>query len=85
MKVSLAEQYSVPCVHLDGTEDIDADGIVNACRNAEATYDDGEDVCFVVAFPGRPQELYTEEALRGSMQSEYWRTSNNPTASEAVK
>jgi hypothetical protein len=77
VRVKFASQYGTACVHLDGDEEIDGEGLVNACRNAKATYDDGEGVCFVIAFPERPQELYTEEALRGSMKSDCWRRSQS--------
>lgn len=65
MKVEFAEQYNVPCVVLEGTET--PDEAVWAVENAEAIYWDGEDDLCCVRFPDRPQELYTEEALRRSL------------------
>lgn len=64
MRVEFVEQYSVPGLVLDGTED--AFTVIERCLRDECTYDDGEDVCYVVQFPGRPMELYTEDALKGS-------------------
>ena len=65
MRTEFAEQYSKCCVVIDGTES--ADDVIAKCFDDEATFFDGEDSCFVVQFPGRPQELYTENALRGSL------------------
>lgn len=65
MKVEFAEQYNIPCVVLEGTET--PDEAVWAIAEAEATYWDGEDDLCCVRFPDRPQELYTEEALRRSL------------------
>lgn len=67
MKVEFAEQYGVPCLVLDGTEDFKA--AIAAAHVAEAVYDDGEDECLVIRFPDRPQELYTEEALQRSLRA----------------
>lgn len=69
MRVEFSEQFSVPCVVLNEEDEktLTSDGLINACRNAEALYDDGEDICFVVEFPGRYRELYTESALRRSL------------------
>lgn len=81
MKFEMAEQYSRVCAHLDGTEQLTADELIALCHDNEACYDDGEDLCLVIQFPGRPQELYTENALRGSLKSDYWRrTTDNPEA-----
>lgn len=67
MRVEFAEQYSVPCVAIDGTET--ADEVIRHARESEAVYyEDGpDDECFVIQFPDRPQELYTGEALRRSL------------------
>lgn len=68
MKIEMAEQYGVPCVVLDGTEA--ASEVICFARESEAIYyEDGpDDECFVVQLPGRPQELYTENALRRSLE-----------------
>lgn len=67
MRVEFAEQYGVPCVVLEGGES--ADEVVAFARESEAQYyEDGpDDEALVVQFPGRPQELYTERALRSSL------------------
>lgn len=68
MRVEFAEQYGVPCLVLD---DIDltenAEVIILKAYLDEATYWDGEDTNLVLQFPGRPMELYTENALRGTL------------------
>jgi hypothetical protein len=66
MSCQFAEQYSKPCIRLEGGETFDE--VSEFAYECEATYFDGEDECFVIQFPGRPQELYTEEALRGSLR-----------------
>lgn len=68
MRFEFAEQYNCVCIRLDGSEIWTADALISVCHEYEATYDDGEDICFIVQFPGRPQELYTEEALRRSFK-----------------
>lgn len=66
MRVEFAEQYGVPCVVLDGSEE--PEHVVDCCYESEAIcVEDGED-CFVVQFPGRPQELYTRESLTRSLE-----------------
>lgn len=65
MKVEFAEQYNVPCLVLDGSETPD-DAVERAARD-ECVYFDGEDHCYVICFPGRSPELYTEDALRRSL------------------
>lgn len=72
MKVEFAEQYSRPCLVLDGTED--AYAVIAAAWVAEAVYNDGEDDCLVLRFPDRPQELYTEQAVRRSLPQDVGRT-----------
>ena len=69
MRFEFAEQYSRVCVMLDNSDvrHVTADELVRVCHDNECTYNDGEDVCLVISFPGRPQELYTEEAARRSL------------------
>lgn len=68
MRVEFAEQYSVPCVVIEGTETFEE--VEEKCSVSDALYFDGEEYCMVVQFPGRPQELYTGEALRRSLRHE---------------
>jgi hypothetical protein len=68
MKVEFSEQYSVPCVVIDGTETFDE--VETKCSADEALFFDGEEYCMVVQFPGRPMELYTGEALRRSLPAD---------------
>src|ERR1700743_2694315 len=68
MKAKFAEQYGRVCLVIDGTED--ADEVIERAHADEATYNDGEDVCLVIRFPDRPQELYTEDALRRSLRAQ---------------
>lgn len=65
MRTEFAEQYGKCCVVIEGTESFD--DVAEKCTLDEATHDDGEDICFVVRFPGRPQELYTAQGLRRSL------------------
>lgn len=64
MKAEFAEQYNCVCLVLDGTET--PNEVITRAHDDEATFDDGEDVCLVLRFPSRPQELYTESAVRRS-------------------
>lgn len=66
MRVEFAEQYGRPCLVIEGTEPFEE--VIMGAYDAEATFNDGEDECLIVQFPGRPQELYTEEALRRSLR-----------------
>lgn len=61
----MAEQYARPCIVLEGNET--PDEVIERAWYAEALFDDGEDECYVIQFPGRPPELYTEDALRRSL------------------
>ena len=65
MSVQFAEQYGKCCIRLEGGETFEE--VTDFANESDARYDDGEDVCYVIQFPGRPQELYTERALRGSL------------------
>ena len=65
MSVQFAEQYGKCCIRLEGGETFEE--VTEFAHESDATYDDGEDECYVIQFPGRPQELYTEQALRGSL------------------
>lgn len=60
-RYEFAEQYS--CVCIIANEDDTAESLINDAIENEATYFDGEDTCVCVRFPGRPQELYTENAI----------------------
>jgi hypothetical protein len=64
MRFAFAEQYNIVCVVIDAG-DTAAEVIAAAIKNS-ATYFDGEDECYCVQFPDRPQELYTDVALRRS-------------------
>jgi hypothetical protein len=67
MRVEFAEQYSAPCLVLNGDE---APGeVANYAYECEAVvYPEGpDDPHFVLQLPGRPQELYTLKALHGSL------------------
>lgn len=64
MTVEFADQYKRPCLVLDGTES-GSDVIERAYRD-EAIYREDDEDCFVVRFPGRPQEIYTETANFGA-------------------
>lgn len=66
IRFEFAEQYSVVCIIIK--EDDTADDIINLAIENDATFFDGEDLCYCVRFPDRPQELYTASALRRSLK-----------------
>lgn len=68
MKMEYAEQYNCVCVVVEIGDT--ADEVMNAARENEAIYyEDGpEDECFCVRLPNRPQEIYTERSLKGSIK-----------------
>ncbi len=70
MKARWSDQYAMFAVVLE-EEDLPsgAEDTINFAITNEATKvfpSEGKDPCFCVQFPGRPMELYSEEALRGS-------------------
>lgn len=69
VRYEFAEQWSIPCVVIQPGDT--AEHVIKLATEAEATYHDGEDTNYCVRFPDRPQELYTEEALRGSKFQEW--------------
>lgn len=62
-----SEQYDTPAVVIpeDATRN-DGDEILEFAEDNEAIYD-SDDAYFVVKFPGRPIECYTERALLRSL------------------
>ncbi len=67
MSVQFAEQYKCACIRHEGGETFEE--VEDLCSEAHALYWDGEEYCLVLQFPGRPQELYTEEAARRSLEA----------------
>lgn len=65
MRAEFADQYGCTCLVIDGTED--AEEVIERAHRDEATFFDGEDICLCIRFPDRPQELYTEDAVRLSL------------------
>lgn len=66
MKTEFAEQYGVPCLVLDGTER-PIDVYDRAMKDGAWFWEPGEDeASLVLRYPGRPQELYTVEAIKRS-------------------
>ncbi len=74
--VNSSSQYfkygALSCIRIDEERDLTdglVDEIVGVARKEGATFDDdGDEEVFVVEFPGRPQEVYTESALRRSLK-----------------
>lgn len=65
MRFEFAEQYRTACVVIE-----DGDTFASVMQHHDITdcfYDDGNEWVICVRFPGRPQELYTEDALRRSL------------------
>lgn len=65
MDVGYAPQYGTPCITVEPGDS--AEGVIAEAEDQGAVFNDGEDLCFVVQLPDRPQELYTERALRASL------------------
>lgn len=68
MRVGYAHQYERPCIILEPKDDyLD---VIRMAEEEGAVFMDGPDViddkCYVIQFPGRPQELYTFAALARS-------------------
>jgi len=65
MEQQYSSQFNCACLVLDGTER--AEDVLGEARACGATYFDGEDDCYVLQFPNRPKELYTENAVLRSL------------------
>ena len=66
---AFAFQYNTPCALLKKGDTVNAQDLIEFCRNIGAVYyEDGpDDECFVVDVDrGVGPEIYTESALRGS-------------------
>lgn len=63
-----APQYGKPCVIVADEAVLEPVEVMDFCHRVGAIYDDGEDDCYVVQLPDRPQELYTKEALICSLK-----------------
>lgn len=69
MQLGHSGQYGTPCLIIEDEDDvIDIDTLLEYATEQGALCSDGEDYCFVVQLPGRPVELYTEEALCHSLK-----------------
>jgi hypothetical protein len=64
-RISFASQYGCCCVVIEHGDT--AQDVIDRAWADEATYNDGEGDLFCVQFADRPQELFTEQALRESM------------------
>ena len=65
MKLGYAKQYNAPCVILEPGDH--ASDVIDFATARGAIYQERpEDQFFVVQFPGRPKEPYSERALRRS-------------------
>jgi hypothetical protein len=73
---NFSEQYETACVVITDPElcqmvlrEGAADDVIQYAKNIGALYDDEPgSTCYVIQFPNRPQELYTESALRRSFK-----------------
>lgn len=61
-----SQQYGANVVLIEETDSIS--NVMEFADDIGARFHDGEDMCYVVQFPGGPAELYTERALRSSMR-----------------
>lgn len=65
MKLDYAEQYRCACIVIEPGDT--AEQVIEECATEGALCDwEGEEDC-VVQFPGRPQEVYSREALHRSL------------------
>lgn len=66
MHKSFAAQYRKPCVVIpDGDTLPPLEDFIAFANEIGARYEEVPgSVCYVVQFPGRPQELYTESAIQ---------------------
>lgn len=65
MRTIFASQYRTACIQLHPGDDIDE--VIEQANIEGALYEEEpNDYAYVVEFPGRFPELYTERALRGS-------------------
>ncbi len=65
MKVISALQYRTACIQLHSNDNIEE--VMEFAKEQGAEYEEGPgEYAFVVEFPGRWPELYTERALRNS-------------------
>ena len=62
MKTGYSRQYYKTCIILEPGDDIE--DVLEKIRHEGAVFQEGPDeLSFVVQFPGRPMELYSESAL----------------------
>lgn len=64
MRFEFAEQYNCVCVVIEPGDT--AEAVIQAAFDNEAVYLEEDEYYPCVRFPGRPQEIYTVEALRRS-------------------
>lgn len=73
MRLGYAEQYQAVCVIVESSDLpialTEIDDTIEWAAEQGATFDEEGDECYVIRFPGRPPELFTEAALRGSLGS----------------
>ena len=67
MWIGCSQQYGTKVIVL-GKGDTDAEKVIKMAEENEAVVQDG-DYLLVVRFPGRPDELYTEDAVRWSCET----------------
>jgi len=69
MKLGYAKQYQKSCIILEPEDELD--DVIHMAELENAIFYEGPDLTldktYVVQFPGRPKELYTKRALRGSL------------------
>ena len=69
MRLGYAEQYQKPCIILESRRDVVEDVIEFAEIEGAIFWEGPDEKAYVVQFPGRPMELYTKNALIGSLPS----------------
>jgi hypothetical protein len=63
--IGYAEQYNTPCLIINNLADWTANYLIDWAEEIGAIYEDEPgSICYVIQFPGRPQELYTENAIK---------------------
>ena len=66
MKLGYAEQYNKSCIIIEPEDE--CEDIIEMAEMEDAMFWEGPgEKAYVVQFPGRPKELYSEQALQRSL------------------
>lgn len=68
MREGYSRQYGTSCVVIESLP-ADADEVIEYAHDIGAVCEESDGVAYVIQFPGRPIELYTERALRAGVRA----------------